>query len=64
MIPDRWSAGRVAIHMATATAPEPTLMRPRRRYSRLWRYVALAYLTPPAAAVAVVAALWILRRGL
>jgi hypothetical protein len=61
---ERWTGGRVALHMALATSPEPTLRRPKPRRSRLWHLVAVAYLVPPGAALAMVAALWILRRGL
>lgn len=56
---------RLAYHMITATAPawrKPA--GPRRLMSRFWRYVAVAYLLPSGAALATVAALWILRHGL
>ena len=61
---ERWTPGRVAIHMALASAPEATLRAHRPRGRRLWRYLAVAYITPSAFALAVIAALWILRRGL
>jgi|HubBroStandDraft_6_1064221.scaffolds.fasta_scaffold1334753_3 hypothetical protein len=52
----------IALHMVLAT--EPSLRRPTNQRSRLWRYVALVYLAPSGFALATVAALWVLRRGL
>lgn len=54
---------RLAIHMAQATAPEATLLRPKPRWGIL-HAIGVLYVLPSGAALAVVAALWILRRGL
>ncbi len=52
---------RIGLHVRHATL---NTRAPRKRPRRLWRYVAVAYLTPAGAALSVVAALWILRHGL
>jgi hypothetical protein len=57
-----YTLGRVALHMALATAP--SLRKPKPRRSKLFHWIALAYLAPGMAAMSTVAALWILRRGL
>ena len=59
---ERYTPGRVALHMALATAPEATLARPKPRRSRLWNWLAALYLLPPAVAVMVGVSLWLLRR--
>jgi hypothetical protein len=49
---------RLSLHIAMTTLARP---KPRRGW---WRYVALAYLAPSGFALAVIAALAILRRGI
>lgn len=58
---ERWSSGRVALHMAAATVFMPP--KPRRRFSLL-RAAVWCALLPSVFALALVAALGILRRGL
>jgi hypothetical protein len=60
---EKWSTGRVALHMALATAPDAILARPKRRF-RLWHFLAVAYLVPACAAMAIVGAWGILHWGL
>ena len=60
---ERWTPGRVAIHIAMTTQPDATLLRPKRRW-RIWRYIAGTFFVPSAAALAIVMAWQILRRGL
>lgn len=64
---ERWTPNRIPIHMALATlrATEPdTALPKRKRRFRLWHYAAISWLLPSAVALSVVAALYILRRGL
>lgn len=61
---ERWTPGRVAIHMAHATEPATALPRPRRLPRRLWRLVAWAGLMPSGMALSAIVALWLLRHGL
>lgn len=53
---------RLGLHVRHATLWQPLTLGKRPR--RLWRYVAVAYLTPAGVALSVVVALWILRHGL
>jgi hypothetical protein len=59
-----WAADRVANHMAQAMKLDTALPSAHRRHSRLWQYLAVAYLAPSGFALAVISALWILRHGI
>ncbi len=57
---ERWTAGRVALHMATATTFAPS----KRCRWRLWHFLAISWLLPSIVALSLIAALTLLRRGL
>ena len=54
---ERWTSGRVSYHMALATLSNTALPKPAKRRHRLWHFVAVAYLLPSGAALAVIASL-------
>ncbi len=59
---ERWTTGRLPLHMAEAMSVGMRRTAPRR--FRLWHFVLWAMLTPSGIALAIIAAWQILRRGL
>jgi hypothetical protein len=60
---ERWTSGRLPLHMAAATIGHCRPARPRRRI-RFWRIMAWVAVLPNIAAIAMIAAITLLRWGL
>jgi hypothetical protein len=60
---EKWTLGLLPWHMAQATLSNTALPKEPKRRSKLWRYVALAYLAPSLAALSLITMLWLLRHG-
>lgn len=58
---ERWTAGRVAIHMALATHPQSAFPKAPKRLCAPWKVVAWVAILPSIGALSVRAALALLR---